>query len=1390
MVAKQQLIELERRFREVSKDSAPEPEVRSIWFPAPTISWADLFTLPCAVVLGEAGAGKTSEFYRATEVLRTEGKAAFFLPVEAVAGMGVEKALDLAAARAFRRWRDETDVEVWLLLDSVDESKLRGRPLSSAINAISHELETHLRRVHLIFSSRASDWRSTDEELVVELRPHLAGAAATDDEKFLYSLAPLSGSQVARLAQHHGLQTAEVTTFLQQVRDVNAWVFLERPLDVASMVRYWREYGRLGTHREIVSTDINFKLAERSDRPGVVSVERARTGARKLALAAILTQTPSFQLPDEPIDPNAGKPLVPLEVLRDWSNDEIRALLSRGLFDEATYGRVRIHHREALEFLAAEELLGLVAAGLPRDDLDALLFRSSSGLTVVPAHIQPLIAWFSLEDQQVRQKAIATIPEHLLDQGDPSGLASDARRAALLAYVDQFGKSERVFHGFDPFGLKRFASTQLISTIREILESPLVVEHVQVLLLEIVEHSGIRELGALALALATAEKISPRVRIGAIEAVAKVGSADEREALLGLIERAAIAEKDVAAALMTSLFPEHMPDSSLHKLIQVAPRPPHNKSDRLENLLSNDLASLCSPAQRIGLIEMLAREVSTVSDDGRSYVRKERFWLVECLAALVALEISNPDLPEAARDSALWVLETCLDDAEYHSRHQLEPLHKNDDLRQSYFWRAAEAKARNDRRFPRFARAVRLPHWVGLRREDATWLRVDSLERRHVRERLLAFHALAEVSVPEKGLDDAFWTAMGAVARESDDRHGGRALQTRLDRMRNPRPEPPAEWQVKNRLLHQASERRDKRRHDTWHAQLRVNIERIRQGQAGLGHLYDVCSRDGGTSRSDRVSIDAIAKLYDAEIAEAARKGFMAYWRNTAPEPVEGRTDRTIPGSSFLGLAGLAVEDEAGSEISQLDDPLLRRAVRYAAWELNGFPPWLEKCATLRAELVREVLRPALRQDFDLPDSDPDNIGQVLYKLAYEALATRRACAPELATALLERDPPRLSTLRLVLTTLKDTETVPRDVLIRLARERATASERNASRFAMWWGVLASFEPGEAARLLVAVVARASAPVRLVEEVLARLNDQYDAQKSEGMEPLRGNVSALGLLFELAAQYVRPEDDLVHEGVYSPSARDDAQDMRSRLLNWLAAIKGEDATEELQRLAASAVTDSRAREWLEHLARAHAVADVSKPMSQAEVVTLLHDKVIEPSTTKELFALALNRLRDIQFNLQNADFSVRQVYNPSNDAILEEPVQHFLAKELHEMRRGQYVVGREEEVASKKKTDIRLENARCAGPVTIEVKIAERWDLAELERALTVQLVGQYLRDRDSQYGILLLCSSGPRERWALPDGTVLAFEELTAYLAQRATTIQSETPNVRGLAVVAIDFH
>jgi hypothetical protein len=193
-------------------------------------------------------------------------------------------------------------------------------------------------------------------------------------------------------------------------------------------------------------------------------------------------------------------------------------------------------------------------------------------------------------------------------------------------------------------------------------------------------------------------------------------------------------------------------------------------------------------------------------------------------------------------------------------------------------------------------------------------------------------------------------------------------------------------------------------------------------------------------------------------------------------------------------------------------------------------------------------------------------------------------------------------------------------------------------------------------------------------------------------------------------------------------------------------------------------------------------------MSASDAARLIRSLVREPTTTEELFAIACNRLQDIRHDLAHGDFSVRDAYNPPDAPILEQPVQNLLAQELEHRRRGQYSVAREPEVTRAKKPDIRLFNARCDGPVTVEVKIAERWRLPDLEDGLREQLVGTYMRANNSRYGVFVVCSSGPIKPKKGAPGT--AFRSVVARLRDLARDIQEHDPNVSGLAVVDIDFH
>ena len=77
-------VELRRTFHEVSNEAPnDEADVRQ-FFGGKVVSWTDLLQEHRAVILSEAGAGKTEEIRHAAKRLRTEGKPAFFLRLEHV----------------------------------------------------------------------------------------------------------------------------------------------------------------------------------------------------------------------------------------------------------------------------------------------------------------------------------------------------------------------------------------------------------------------------------------------------------------------------------------------------------------------------------------------------------------------------------------------------------------------------------------------------------------------------------------------------------------------------------------------------------------------------------------------------------------------------------------------------------------------------------------------------------------------------------------------------------------------------------------------------------------------------------------------------------------------------------------------------------------------------------------------------------------------------------------------------------------------------------------------------------------------------------------------------------------------------------------------------------
>ena len=78
-----------------------------------------------------------------------------------------------------------------------------------------------------------------------------------------------------------------------------------------------------------------------------------------------------------------------------------------------------------------------------------------------PAFLASTVAWLSLWDDEARELATVTCPEHLIDEGDPNGLPEPARVKILRSYAKGYENRKALFHSFDRAGLGRFGSAAL-----------------------------------------------------------------------------------------------------------------------------------------------------------------------------------------------------------------------------------------------------------------------------------------------------------------------------------------------------------------------------------------------------------------------------------------------------------------------------------------------------------------------------------------------------------------------------------------------------------------------------------------------------------------------------------------------------------------------------------------------------------------------------------------------------------------------------------------------------------------------------------------------------------------------------------------------------------------
>lgn len=1397
------------------------------------IDWADLVKNYRVVILSEAGAGKTREIRNATEAMRREGKAAFFMRLENLVG-GVEDAFEekTGTFEQFSAWLDSVE-EGWLLLDSVDEARLRDPgDFKRAVRVLSKAIRAAKDRTHIILTGRASAWRAkTDLDLCVEAFPpprqasqkHLDGSeggqveilrkptrGADEQPSFLVvSLDDLDADQVRLFARAKGVTDAEA--FMTAIEKADASPYTARPEDLAELTQFWLDSGRIGGRLEMLRNSIGRRLRERDQeradhRP--IAFARLQDGAMLVAAAATLARQQTIRVPDGSA---TSEGLDLRQVLDDWDDRDQLTLLSRPIFDEAIYSTVRFHHRSVREYLTAEWFAKLLANQTSRRSIENLFFREQYGLEIVVPALRPVLPWLILLDDKILDRVRRVAPEVIFEGGDPARLPLEVRRYVLAEICEQIAAGGSRRSAEDYAAVQRFANVDLAGDIEALLSQYAGNPDLQSLLLKMVWLGEISSLSGVAMHIARDAEAEHYARIMAFRALAAVGTAEDvAEVRDGFAAESAELDRGWFSELLEGA---PVDCRTAQWILQCLPRLKALERYAFDHVQTNLLAFIAVAEvtllpEIVRLLEELLR-APPVIERRHCEISERNQWLIvpaaKAVSRLIAARVNSAlDEPALAVLRAVSAAEGYGVDNLGTTKAELRPLVRAwPELNNALFWSEIEgARAFIDHKSgERLTEFWQASIWSSLAefRADSFDYALGQIEQQSFLDNKLVALSLAFVIYRDAGRPQNWREKLWRRARKHSE------LSDRLRHYLNP--PPPSKSAKGFRRTEARWKRQDAKRkadqeayHAGWKEYLASDLDKIAAlQQAEPGRLTNPVYYLFGQSRDDRKITSRwteynwkdLAEEYGEKSARFYRDSAVAFWRLHDPRlRSEGYPANTTAHDTIIGLAGLEIEaiEASNSFPVALSHDEVLKACKHASFELNGFPLWFPTLFAAFPETVGDFLM----QEIGYELSKTDAAGEMPYILSDVSWSGQWAwdrLAPDILRLLRGLEPSTPDRLRKLLKILHGSSAEGADIA-ELAMEKC-ASPLPVESLALWYAAWTGIDPQTAIPALIAHVGGTDDASKRSEIVMRFVTALWGGRGREGV----GARSAfrqpehLKELYLMVHDHVRTAEDIERagKGVYSPGLRDHAQEARSALLDMLTQIPGKDAFLALLDISKYHPVESL-RPWMLHHAKTKAEQDGDlEPWSIPQIRDFARVFERTPANHRDLAELVHLRLLDLKDDYENGDASVASLLLNAGG---ETEVRKFLGNVLREQARGRYSVPQEEEMADAKRPDLRFVAGHFDGPVPVELKLADKWTGPDLFERLRNQLCGDYLRDKRSSRGFFLLVWTGSKMAWDHPDtGERLGFDELVVALNAHWRAISGGYPKVDDVVVIGIDL-
>lgn len=433
---------------------------------------ADLKEIPCLVLLGSSGLGKSHELRCiASDNASDVGHRVCYIDLRRRSDTAsINKAL--FSSREFLGWHESRHA-LTLVLDSLDECQRRVREVGQIICDELRPLLTTRPVLRLRLGCRSSEWNTDVSPLIRELFSTPKDAAPSVQ---VFHLERLTREQVA-LAAHH--RAVDADRFLAEIDRIGLGALAAHPITLDLLLDDLAAGRPLGRTRvEIYERGMLSLCIDRHPGPAHAS-HNTTTPDQRLTLAArnaaigLLSDRYAFELSSERVSSTSTASLSSDDLIGETSGStpiqattlSLRETLLSGLFECTSEQTGTWRHRSYAEFLAARYL----NMNMGISELLSLFCDNTTSVPRLYPQLEEVCAWLAeMNDSFFNQVADANAEVFL--RCDPNLLQPDIRERLTAAYLRRIAQDDAEVPGwFIELPLDKLAHPTLSAQLRPVI---------------------------------------------------------------------------------------------------------------------------------------------------------------------------------------------------------------------------------------------------------------------------------------------------------------------------------------------------------------------------------------------------------------------------------------------------------------------------------------------------------------------------------------------------------------------------------------------------------------------------------------------------------------------------------------------------------------------------------------------------------------------------------------------------------------------------------------------------------------------------------------------------------------------------------------------------------